>query len=64
MFPNWFLPIWRPDIALDSGLSMVVFRYTLLLTGQGPAFDAAKAIILEPLFLLFGLMLDHGKVAT
>lgn len=57
MFPNWFLPIGRPGIALGGGLSMVVFRYILLLTGQGPAFDAAKVIILEPLFLLFGLML-------
>lgn len=57
MFPNWFLPIGRPGIALGGGLCMVVFRYILLLTGQGPAFDAAKVIILEPLFLLFGLML-------
>eukprot|EP00573_Skeletonema_grethae_P005736 CAMPEP_0201691918 /NCGR_PEP_ID=MMETSP0578-20130828/4936_1 /ASSEMBLY_ACC=CAM_ASM_000663 /TAXON_ID=267565 /ORGANISM="Skeletonema grethea, Strain CCMP 1804" /LENGTH=645 /DNA_ID=CAMNT_0048177203 /DNA_START=15 /DNA_END=1952 /DNA_ORIENTATION=- len=57
MFPNWFLPIGRPGIALGGGLSMVVFRYILLLTGQGPVFDAAKVIILEPLFLLFGLML-------
>jgi Na+/H+ antiporter NhaD/arsenite permease-like protein len=57
MFPNWFLPIGRPGIALGGGLSMVVFRYILLLTGQGPVFDAPKVIILEPLFLLFGLML-------
>lgn len=57
MFPNWFLPIGRPGIALGGGLSMVVFRYILLMTGQGPSFDAAKVIILEPLFLLFGLML-------
>eukprot|EP00571_Detonula_confervacea_P003039 CAMPEP_0172314710 /NCGR_PEP_ID=MMETSP1058-20130122/23223_1 /TAXON_ID=83371 /ORGANISM="Detonula confervacea, Strain CCMP 353" /LENGTH=646 /DNA_ID=CAMNT_0013028649 /DNA_START=52 /DNA_END=1992 /DNA_ORIENTATION=+ len=57
MFPNWFLPIGRPGIALGGGLSMVVFRYILLITGQGPSFDAAKVIILEPLFLLFGLML-------
>mmetsp|Transcript_22908 Transcript_22908/g.41112 ORF Transcript_22908/g.41112 Transcript_22908/m.41112 type:complete len:650 (-) Transcript_22908:151-2100(-) len=57
MFPNWFLPIGRPGIALGGGLSMVVYRYILLRLGQGPAFDAAKVIILEPLFLLFGLML-------
>jgi Na+/H+ antiporter NhaD/arsenite permease-like protein len=57
MFPNWFLPIGRPGIALGGGLSMVVVRYVLFLTGQGPVFDAAKVIILEPLFLLFGLML-------
>lgn len=57
MFPNWFLPIGRPGIALGGGLSMVVFRYILLVAGHGPAFDAAKVIILEPLFLLFGLML-------
>lgn len=57
MFPNWFLPIGRPGIALGGGLSMVVFRYILFVTGQGPEFDAPKVIILEPLFLLFGLML-------
>lgn len=57
MFPNWFLPIGRPGIALGGGLSMVVFRYVLFLTGQGPTFDAEKVIIMEPLFLLFGLML-------
>ncbi|KAL3770320.1 hypothetical protein ACHAW5_003448 [Stephanodiscus triporus] len=57
MFPNWFLPIGRPGIALGGGLCMVVVRYLLFLTGQGPVFDAAKVIILEPLFLLFGLML-------
>jgi len=57
MFPNWFLPIGRPGIALGGGLCMVVFRHILLVTGHGPVFDAAKVIILEPLFLLFGLML-------
>jgi len=57
MFPNWFLPIGRPGIALGGGLCMVVFRFILLQIGHGPAFDAAKVIILEPLFLLFGLML-------
>jgi len=57
MFPNWFLPIGRPGIALGGGLTMVVYRYILLITGQGPFFDAEKVIIMEPLFLLFGLML-------
>lgn len=57
MFPNWFLPIGRPGIALGGGLMMVVVRHVLLVFGHGPAFDAAKVIILEPLFLLFGLML-------
>mmetsp|Transcript_17609 Transcript_17609/g.38474 ORF Transcript_17609/g.38474 Transcript_17609/m.38474 type:complete len:640 (-) Transcript_17609:106-2025(-) len=57
MFPNWFLPIGRPGIALGGGLSMVVWRYVLMVTGQGPFFDAERVIILEPLFLLFGLML-------
>jgi len=57
MFPNWFLPIGRPGIALGGGLSMVVVRYVLLILGHGPSFDAPKVIILEPLFLLFGLML-------
>jgi Na+/H+ antiporter NhaD/arsenite permease-like protein len=57
MFPNWFLPIGRPGIALGGGLSMVVYRYILQMTGNGPFFDAIKVIILEPLFLLFGLML-------
>jgi Na+/H+ antiporter NhaD/arsenite permease-like protein len=57
MFPNWFLPIGRPGIALGGGLTMVVFRYVLVITGQGPGFDAERVIIMEPLFLLFGLML-------
>jgi Na+/H+ antiporter NhaD/arsenite permease-like protein len=57
MFPNWFLPIGRPGIALGGGLSMVVWRFILMKSGQGPAFEAEKVIILEPLFLLFGLML-------
>jgi Na+/H+ antiporter NhaD/arsenite permease-like protein len=57
MFPNWFLPIGRPGIALGGGLSMVVWRYILVVTGNGPMFDAERVIILEPLFLLFGLML-------
>lgn len=57
MFPNWFLPIGRPGIALGGGLSMVVWRFVLVQTGQGPFFDAERVIIMEPLFLLFGLML-------
>jgi len=57
MFPNWFLPIGRPGIALGGGMTMVVYRFILLQTGQGPFFDANKVIIMEPLFLLFGLML-------
>ena len=57
MFPNWFLPIGRPGIALGGGLSMVVWRYVLQISGHGPFFDAEKVIIMEPLFLLFGLML-------
>lgn len=57
MFPNWFLPIGRPGIALGGGLSMVVWRFILQSTGHGPYFDAEHVIIMEPLFLLFGLML-------
>jgi Na+/H+ antiporter NhaD/arsenite permease-like protein len=57
MFPNWFLPIGRPGIALGGGLSMVVWRFLLQKTGNGPFFDAEHVIIMEPLFLLFGLML-------
>ncbi|CAB9518980.1 Silicon efflux transporter LSI2 [Seminavis robusta] len=57
MFPNWFLPIGRPGIALGGGLSMVVWRFGLQLIGHGPYFDAERVIIMEPLFLLFGLML-------
>jgi Na+/H+ antiporter NhaD/arsenite permease-like protein len=57
MFPNWFLPIGRPGIALGGGLTMVVWRYILLQIGHGPAFEAERVIIMEPLFLLFGLML-------
>lgn len=57
MFPNWFLPIGRPGIALGGGLSMVVWRWFLQITDNGPFFDAEHVIIMEPLFLLFGLML-------
>jgi Na+/H+ antiporter NhaD/arsenite permease-like protein len=57
MFPNWFLPIGRPGIALGGGLSMVVWRFLLKKIGHGPYFDAERVIIMEPLFLLFGLML-------
>ena len=57
MFPNWFLPIGRPGIALGGGLSMVVWRFILLKTGNGPYFNAERVIIMEPLFLLFGLMM-------
>eukprot|EP00588_Corethron_pennatum_P032059 CAMPEP_0194347894 /NCGR_PEP_ID=MMETSP0171-20130528/106240_1 /TAXON_ID=218684 /ORGANISM="Corethron pennatum, Strain L29A3" /LENGTH=633 /DNA_ID=CAMNT_0039115189 /DNA_START=27 /DNA_END=1928 /DNA_ORIENTATION=+ len=57
MFPNWFLPIGRPGIALGGGMTMVVFRYILQMTNHGPFFDAEKVIIMEPLMLLFGLML-------
>jgi Na+/H+ antiporter NhaD/arsenite permease-like protein len=57
MFPNWFLPIGRPGIALGGGLSMVVWRFILRETGHGPYFNAERVIIMEPLFLLFGLML-------
>lgn len=57
MFPNWFLPIGRPGIALGGGLTMVVYRYFLNVAGHGPVFYAERVIIMEPLFLLFGLML-------
>ena len=57
MFPNWFLPIGRPGIALGGGLTMVVYRYILEVSGHGPPFYAEHVIIMEPLFLLFGLML-------
>ena len=57
MFPNWFLPIGRPGIALGGGLSMVVWRFILKQIGHGPTFFAERVIIMEPLFLLFGLML-------
>jgi hypothetical protein len=36
---------------------MVVYRYFLVQIAQGPEFDAVGVIIMEPLFLLFGLML-------
>lgn len=36
---------------------MVVYRYILTLSGDGPVFYAENVIIMEPLFLLFGLML-------
>lgn len=57
MFPNWFLPIGRPGIALGGGLAMVVWRFILKKMNHGPTFQAERVIIMEPLFLLFGLML-------
>jgi len=57
MFPNWFLPIGRPGIALGGGMMMVFYRYFLNVFGHGPKFYAERVIIMEPLFLLFGLML-------
>jgi len=36
---------------------MVVYRFILTKTGDGPIFYAERVIIMEPLFLLFGLML-------
>jgi len=57
MFPNWFLPIGRPGIALSGGMLTIVYRYILQRTGQGPAFNAEGVLIWEPLYLLFGLML-------
>merc|ERR1711935_359301 len=38
-------------------MMMVVYRFILLQMGHGPFFDAERVIILEPLFLLSGLML-------
>ena len=57
MFPNWFIPIGRPGIALSGGMLMIVYRYVLEQTGQGPEFNAEGVLIWEPLYLLFGLML-------
>merc|ERR1719361_1892752 len=45
MFPNWFLPIGRPGIALGGGLTMVVYRYILEVSGHGPTFYAEHVII-------------------
>jgi len=57
MFPNWFLPIGRPGIALGGGLTMVVWRFILEQNAMGPPFYAEHVIIMEPLYLLFGLMM-------
>ncbi|GMI57930.1 hypothetical protein TeGR_g9010 [Tetraparma gracilis] len=57
MFPNWFIPVGRPGIALGGGMLMIVYRFILYSVGQGPMFDAENVIIMEPLYLLFGLML-------
>lgn len=57
LLPNWFWPIGRPGLALLGGLSMVVWRYILWQTGHGPSFIPENVIIMEPLYLLFGLML-------
>merc|ERR1712161_112127 len=57
MFPNWFLPIGRPGIALGGGLTMVVWRFILEQNAMGPPFYAENVIIMEPLYLLFGLMM-------
>ena len=34
MFPNWFLPIGRPGIALSGGMASIIYRYILESTGQ------------------------------
>lgn len=57
LLPNWFWPIGRPGLALLGGLSMVVWRFILWKSGHGPSFIAENVIIMEPLYLLFGLML-------
>ena len=57
MFPDWVRPIERPVIALGGGLSMIVWRYILVVVDHAPRFDAESVIFMEPLFLLFGLML-------
>jgi len=57
MFPNWFIPVGRPGIALGGGMLMIVYRFVLYSTDQGPWFQAENVIIKEPLYLLFGLML-------
>ena len=35
---------------------MVVYRYILTLSGDGPVFYAENVIVMEPLFLFLGLM--------
>ena len=40
MFPNWFIPLGRPGIALTGGMLSIVYRYILEATGQGPFFNA------------------------
>jgi hypothetical protein len=57
LVPELFLPIGRPGIALIGGLIMIVYRFVLYNLGQGPVFHAERNIIMEPLYLLFGLML-------
>ena len=57
LFPDLLLPVGRPGIALTGGLAMVIWRWFLNLLGQGPVFHAEQVIVMEPLFLLFGLML-------
>jgi Na+/H+ antiporter NhaD/arsenite permease-like protein len=57
LLPNWFWPIGRPGLALLGGMSMVVWRFILHSFGHGPSFITERVIIMEPLMLLFGLML-------
>jgi hypothetical protein len=45
MFPNWFLPIGRPGIALGGGLISVVWRFILNKTGQGPVFFHGTSLL-------------------
>ncbi len=54
MFPNWFLPIGRPGIALGGSLTMVCWRALLYAFGQGPVFDAEKVITPEQVVLVGG----------
>ena len=57
MFPDYIIPLGRPAIALGGGMLTICIRYVLYKTNQGPVFHAENVIIMEPLFLLFGLML-------
>ena len=60
-FPTGFFPLADEVLALGGGLTMVFWGDLLNAFGQGPVFDVERVIIMEPLLLLFGLMLTDSN---
>jgi len=59
MFPNWFLPIGRPGIALGGGLSMVVWRFFSREKWLGPRLLRGESYYYGATFLAFWSYVDY-----